>query len=186
MAICQTYISTKNFRILAIIGNHYPSMSIIRTLYSNSEKNHTCLLLPQALSLEDDMHRRPWWRSDLHPPYWTLIKILNELQCIGSHSSAPSIVTSMIGYWSTSPKRKPPLTMSSFDWKPTRHCDHELQKIIVLKADGPVGINTRSSFTALPCAIIRSTTYGTVEPKLHKPASYITFGADQPDPMPIT
>ena len=35
-----------------------------------------------------------------------------------AYSSAPSMVTSRVGYWSTSPSRKPALTMSSFDWKP--------------------------------------------------------------------
>lgn len=37
-----------------------------------------------------------------------------------STSSAPSMVTSMLGYWSTSPNRRPALTISSLDWNPGR------------------------------------------------------------------
>ena len=37
-----------------------------------------------------------------------------------THSSAPSIVTSITGYWSTSPRRRPDLTISSLDWNPDK------------------------------------------------------------------
>lgn len=35
-----------------------------------------------------------------------------------TYSSAPSMVTSSLVYWSMSPSVSPALTMSSFDWKP--------------------------------------------------------------------
>lgn len=73
---------------------------------------------------------------------------------MGTHSSAPSSVTSMVGNWSTSPRFKPDETMSSLDWKPSP----TLGQLLRVHGDGRTG-GYEDALLVRPCPELDNTLY---------------------------
>ena len=88
------------------------SLDTVKTVVDSTKKSHVRVKVISVTNL----HHRMDGKGRRGKKFIVLeVKIKYEKD---AYSSAPSIVTSIVVYWSTSPRLRLDLMMSSLDWKP--------------------------------------------------------------------